>query len=169
MRYYHFIILVALSYTLLSSCGGEKNGQLRGVTKEEREQIARDSSNYTYIRWLETSINFGTIRCGEKVKLIYRFKNVGEKPLFIINVTEACNCALTEYNTDPVQPGKQGTIAVTFDSKTQAEGIRKSLVVQTNTFQNKYQTLIFTGYVKDCCGGGSDNDESDEDSPYIIK
>jgi hypothetical protein len=170
MRIYQNPLLgVIFSIILFSACGGEKAGQLRGVTKEEREQIARDSSNYTYIRWLETSINFGTIRCGEKVKLIYRFKNVGEKPLFILSVTEACNCALTEYNTDPVQPGKQGTIAVTFDSKTQAEAIRKSLVVQTNTFQNRYQTLIFTGYVRDCCGGANGDEESDEESPYIIK
>lgn len=160
------IVLLMLTTTLtFVSCSDEKSGQLRGVTKEERMQIARDSANYTYIKWLETNINFGTIKCGEKVKLIYRFKNVGEKPLFILGVSESCNCAITEYNSDPVQPGKQGTIAVTFDSKTQAEAIRKSLVVETNTFENRFQTLIFTGYVRDCCGG---DNESDEESPFVI-
>lgn len=163
-----YTVLILLTLSMVSGCGDEKAGPLRGVTKEERAQIALDSANYTYIRWGETSINFGTIKCGEKVKLIYRFKNVGEKPLFILNVTESCNCALTEYNTDPVQPGKLGTIAVIFDSKTQADAIRKSLVVETNTFGNRYQTLIFTGYVRDCCGGTTD-DASDEDSPFIIK
>lgn len=156
------IILAIFSY----SCNNN-NQQLRGVTKEERALIARDSANYTYIKWLETSINFGTINSGEKVKLIYRFKNVGEKPLFVISVSEACKCALTEYNTDPIQPGKQGTIAVTFDSKTQAEAIRKSLVVETNTFDNRYQHLIFTGHVRDCCGGNAEEDNQD-DNPYVV-
>lgn len=163
-----FGVWVLLAQLTVFSLGcGNNNQQLRGVTKEERALIARDSANYTYIKWLETSINFGTINSGEKVKLIYRFKNVGEKPLFVISVSEACKCALTEYNTDPIQPGKQGTIAVTFDSKTQAEAIRKSLVVETNTFDNKYQTLIFTGHVRDCCGGNSDHDNQD-DNPYVV-
>jgi hypothetical protein len=159
---YLLTLLAVFSY----SCNNN-NQQLRGVTKEERAIIARDSANYTYIKWLETSINFGTIKSGEKVKLIYRFKNVGEKPLFVISVSEACKCALTEYNTDPIQPGKQGTIAVTFDSKTQAEAIRKSLVVETNTYDNRYQHLIFTGHVRDCCGGSTDEDNQD-DNPYVV-
>lgn len=162
------LLAISLAFTLITSCSDNKSGQLRGVTKEERALIARDTANYTYIKWLETSINFGTIKCGDKVKMIYRFKNVGEKPLFIIGVSEACNCAITEYNSDPVQPGKQGTIAVTFDSKTQAEGIRKSLTVETNTFDKRFHYLIFTGYVRDCCGGDSDG-EDDDDSPYILK
>jgi len=135
-------LLLVFALSILSGCIGERPGQLRGITKEERMIIARDSANYTYIKWLETSINFGTIRSGEKVKMIYRFKNVGEKPLFILNVSEACNCSETEYNTDPVQPGKQGTISVTFNSKTQVDAIRKSLIVETNTFENRYQRLF---------------------------
>lgn len=160
-------IALATIISFLISCS-DRPQQLRGVTKEERTLIARDTANYTYIKWLETSINFGTINSGDKVKMIYRFKNVGEKPLFIINVTEACNCAITEYNYDPVQPGKQGTIAVNFDSRTQAEGIRKSLMVETNTFGSRYQQLVFTGRVRDCCGTNND-DEDDDESPYIIK
>jgi hypothetical protein len=168
MNLTHNVVITCIVALLFIGCG-DRPEQLRGVTKEERVLIARDTANYTYIKWLETSINFGTIRCGDKVKLIYRFKNVGEKPLFVINVTEACNCALTEFNTDPIQPGKQGTIQVTFDSKTQVDGIRKSIVVETNTFGNRYQELIFTGLVRDCCGGGTSRDEDDDDSPYIIK
>jgi hypothetical protein len=167
MKYKFWVWILLLHLTVFTLSCSNNNQQLRGVTKEERALIARDSANYTYIKWLETSINFGTINSGEKVKLIYRFKNVGEKPLFVISVSEACKCALTEYNTDPIQPGKQGTIAVTFDSKTQAEAIRKSLVVETNTFDNRYQTLIFTGHVRDCCGASVDEDNQD-DNPYVV-
>ncbi len=158
-----FCFLVLAILTL--SCGESKNPQLRGVTKEERAIIARDSANYTYIKWLETTINFGTILSGDKIRLIYRFKNVGEKPLFIISVSESCNCAVAEYNTDPVQPGKQGTISVVFDSKTQEEAVRKSLTVETNTFNNRFQYLIFAGRVRDCCGANADKND-DVDNPY---
>lgn len=161
---------ILCTIVVFGSACSDKPDQLRGVTKEERALIARDSLNYTYIKWLESSINFGTVKCGDRVKLIYRFKNVGEKPLFVINVTEACNCSLTEFNTDPIQPGKQGTIQVTFDSKTQADAVRKSLTVETNTYGTRFHELTFTGLVRDCCGGGSDRDEdTNEDSPYIIK
>ncbi len=162
-------IINLLSFTfivlIIASCGGDDNPQLRGVTKEERAIIARDSANYTYIKWLETTINFGTILSGDKIRLIYRFKNVGEKPLFIISVSESCNCAVAEYNTDPVQPGKQGTISVVFDSKTQEEAVRKSLTVETNTFNNRFQYLIFAGRVRDCCGANADKND-DVDNPY---
>lgn len=169
MKPNHAVLLLFVTVLSAVACS-DKPDQLRGVTKEERAQIARDSLNYTYIKWMESSINFGTVRCGDRVKLIYRFKNVGEKPLFVINVTEACNCALTEFNTDPIQPGKQGTIQVTFDSRTQVDAVRKSLMVETNTYGTRHHELTFTGLVRDCCGGGSDRDEDNsDDSPYIIK
>ncbi|MCZ2140917.1 MAG: DUF1573 domain-containing protein, partial [Bacteroidia bacterium] len=154
-------LLLFIAFVIVSC--GEGPNQLRGVTKEEREQIAKDTSNYTYIRWLDynASINFGTINAGEKVQLIYRFKNVGEKPLFVIGVTETCKCTLTKYNTDPIQPGKQGTIQIVFDSRTQLDAIRKSVIVQTNTYNDQYKTLVFTGFVRDCCN--TDRKESDEE------
>jgi hypothetical protein len=148
-------------------CIGDSPSQLRGITPEERLLIARDTSNYTYIKWIETSINFGTINSGDKIKLIYRFKNVGEKPLFILSVSEACNCSTTEYNSDPIQPGKQGTITVNFNSKTQIDAIRKSLIVETNTHEKRYHRLIFTGNVRDCCA--EIDDDPEDESDYIIK
>lgn len=161
------VVCIVLLFAL--GCGNT-GGQLRGVTKEERLQIARDTANYTYIKWIENNINFGTIKCGEKIKIIYRFKNVGEKPLFIISVSEGCKCATTEYNSDPIQPGKQGAVTIHFDSKTQIEAIRKSVVIETNTFGNRYASLVFTGRVRDCCGGGDDNtdEDADDDNDQVV-
>lgn len=153
---------------LLNACS-TGDGQLRGVTPEERRQIANDTANYTYIKWIENNLNFGTIRSGEKIKLIYRFKNVGEKPLFIIRVDEACKCATTTFNTDPIQPGKQGAVTITFNSRTQVDAIRKSVIVETNTFGKRYETLVFTGRVRDCCGMGIEDDAGEEDDEYNDK
>ncbi len=168
MNFKKQVWLLCLPSLLLFSYCGDNTGQLRGVTPAERRQIAKDTANYTYIKWIENNINFGTIKCGDKIKLIYRFKNVGEKPLFIISASEGCKCATTEFNMDPIQPGKQGAITIHFDSKTQLDAIRKSVIIETNTFGKRFEYLVFTGRVRDCCGGGDDTDDADEDNDMVV-
>ena len=49
-------------------------------------KILADTSKYTTIVWLDSIVNFGSIKMGEQTKVVYRFKNTGNQPLFLANV-----------------------------------------------------------------------------------
>jgi hypothetical protein len=77
--------------------------------------------------------DFGTIKEGEIVKHLYKFKNVGNAPLIVSDVKPQCGCTATNWTKDPVQPGGQGEIEVQFDSNGRAGQNSKSTTVTANT------------------------------------
>jgi hypothetical protein len=60
--------------------------------------------------------NFGTIKQGESVTRMYKFKNTGKEPLIINNAVGSCGCTVPEYPKEPIKPNGTGEIKVTFNS-----------------------------------------------------
>ncbi len=109
-----------------------------------------DTANYTTIQWVDSIVNFGTVNQGEQVKLKYRFKNTGNKPLFIVHVRPSCGCTVPEYTKEAIAPGKEGEVIAGFDTNRAAAGnVRKTVTVYTNTNNGSEHNLIFTGDVKE--------------------
>jgi hypothetical protein len=61
--------------------------------------------------------DFGVVREGEKVFWNFRFTNEGNAPLVINRVKADCGCTVPEFPRTPIEPGEEGRIKVTFDSK----------------------------------------------------
>ena len=61
--------------------------------------------------------NFGTIAQGEKVSYTFKFRNIGDGPLQITDVTTSCGCTASKYSTEPVKPGESGTVEVILEVK----------------------------------------------------
>ncbi|MBV9987387.1 MAG: DUF1573 domain-containing protein, partial [Chitinophagaceae bacterium] len=66
-------------------------------TDIDANAIMADSGNYTSIKWLDSIKSFDTITMGEQVKLGFRFRNTGDKPLYLTNVKAACGCTVPDY------------------------------------------------------------------------
>ncbi|MFW2475715.1 MAG: DUF1573 domain-containing protein [Sediminibacterium sp.] len=108
-----------------------------------------DTANYTTIQWLDSLVDFGTITQGEKIQLKFRFRNTGNKPLFITDVRAGCGCTVPDYTKEAVVPGGEGAVTAAFDTNKAMTGdTRKTVLVFTNTFNGSEHTLIFTGHVK---------------------
>lgn len=93
----------------------------------------------------ETEYDFGQLEY--KKPATYRFvvKNAGETPLIINNVETSCGCTVPEWTTKPIKPGKEGEIAITYDSD--FPGIfRKTITVFYNGM-NSPDTLLIKGEV----------------------
>ena len=57
---------------------------------------------------------------GEKVEVKFKFKNVGTKPLLLLQVQAGCGCTTSDYTKEPIAPGKEGWVTGIFNSENQS-------------------------------------------------
>lgn len=110
---------------------------------------APTEANQTTVEWLDgTNRNFGTMKQGETLNVTFRFKNTGDKPLVISDVTAGCGCTIPEKPKEPIAPGQTGEIKAQFDSNRGQVGSNSKSV---NVFANvnpPMTTLNFSVEVK---------------------
>ena len=70
----------------------------------------------TSVQFEETEFKFGTINEGDKVEHIFKIKNTGPKPLIIAKAWGSCGCTVPEYAKEPIAPGAESQVKVTFNS-----------------------------------------------------
>jgi hypothetical protein len=105
-----------------------------------------DTANFTTVQWLDSVQQFGKVIDGEKVLISFHFKNTGNKPLIISNVTAGCGCTVPEKPEAPIPPGEEGSIKAEFNSSGRVGQVSKNITVTCNTIAQNY-TLIFEGEV----------------------
>lgn len=134
-------IVFFLSFSL-SSCENS-NTHLAG----SKVDIINDSANYTSVKWDDSLVNFGSVKQGEKIHILFHCKNTGTKPLYIVTVHPSCGCTVASYTKEAIAPGGTGTVDAEFDSgHSNTPDVRKVIYVSTNTM-NASPSLVFTGTV----------------------
>jgi hypothetical protein len=114
------------------------------ATPAAPENALNDSTNYTSIQWLDsTHQDLGKIKEGQTPEISWRFKNVGDKPLVVINAQGTCGCTVAEKPEQPVAPGEEGTIKAKFSSEGRSGFQEKQVIVTTNTKGNTAHYLNF--------------------------
>lgn len=90
--------------------------------------------------------DFGTIKeANGPVTCDFEFTNTGNEPLVIISATASCGCTRPNYPKEPIKPGKNGKITVTYNPKGRPGEFDKSIKIRTNG--NKRPILKITGVV----------------------
>lgn len=99
------------------------------------------------IDFQETSHVFGTISEGNgKVSYDFKYKNAGNAPLILTNVRAGCGCTTPEWSREPLAPGAEGSIKVTFDPRNRPGSFIKSITVNSNA-ENPVVSLTIRGNV----------------------
>lgn len=80
----------------------------------------------------EDAFNFGTIKEGEVVEHVFKFKNSGDFPVVLAQVSASCGCTTPTYTSTPVKPGEFGEISVKFDSNGQIGQQQKIITIASN-------------------------------------
>ena len=97
------------------------------------QQNTVDPATLTKVEWLDgMDKDFGKIEEGKTLEVSFRFKNVGDKPLVISNVSASCGCTVPETPKKPYQPGETGVIKASFNSAGKSGAQAK----QVNVFAN---------------------------------
>ncbi len=120
---------------------------VRNKNKAKIDTVAvMDSLQETSVTLIDSVYNFGKISEGEMVEFNYRFKNSGNKPLIVSNVSASCGCTVPEKPEEPVQPGETGYIKVKFNSDKRVGEAHKTITVQSNA-NPAFPELLLKGTV----------------------
>lgn len=91
--------------------------------------------------------DFGEITEGEVVSTTFHFTNTGDVPLIITAAQGSCGCTVPDYPKNPILPGEDGEIFVTFSSDGRPGKIDKTVTLRTNTIPN-VKVLRIAGFVQ---------------------
>lgn len=148
-----FILFAAAAFAL-QSCAGNGNGE---ATKNDSllstdlvHNPASGGINATDARDLpvltftaDTTHDFGTIREGEVVEFSFAFRNTGKAPLLVTGASASCGCTVPDYPREPMEPGKEGSIKVSFNSQGKPGHQEKTVSISSNTARgNQFLKII---------------------------
>jgi hypothetical protein len=99
------------------------------------------------ISFKDVSHDFGTIKeNGGNVIYEFKFKNIGDDTLKLINVHASCGCTTPHWTKEPVAPGKSGFVSATYDPLNRPGDFNKTITVTTNS-ENQNVVLTIIGKV----------------------
>ncbi|RZJ60681.1 MAG: DUF1573 domain-containing protein [Flavobacterium sp.] len=141
--------MFAIATLMLTASCKQENASLR-IDEEtaKKAEIAHAESGKVPVAVFESlDHDFGTIKAGDKVEHIYKFKNEGTGDLVVSEVKPSCGCTVPDYTKTPVKPGETGEIKVTFDSSGKSGAQQKTVAVTLNT-EKGAETLNFKANIE---------------------
>ena len=129
------IIIVSIMY----ACGGVETTEqistdLIGNPNTASGEVNED--DLPFFEFEEEVNDFGNITQGEVISSTFRFKNVGKSDLIISSAQGSCGCTVPEWPKEPIKPGKEGEIEVTFNSTGKQGMQNKTITLVANTIPN---------------------------------
>lgn len=112
------------------------------VDANNPQTVEVDPASATTMAFNEQEFDFGTLKDGEKVTHVFKFKNTGDKPLTISNARGSCGCTVPDYPKTPIAPGEQGEIKVEFNSQGKKGQQTKYVTVNANTIPGETKLTI---------------------------
>jgi len=91
--------------------------------------------------------DFGTIVQGKKVQHDFVFRNSGDAPLQIKQVSAACGCTAAKPSSSFILPGRSAEMEVIFDSANFFGKVQKSVTMTTNAGKMPSYTFNMVGNI----------------------
>jgi hypothetical protein len=108
--------------------------------------LAMNGFAQSIIQFKDLKKNFGMVKKGEVVNMVYSYKNVGNTPLIIYDYKVGCSCTEVEFSRDPVPPGESAEINVKFDTKSTYDRQDRVIEIISNA-KNSNQKIRLKGVV----------------------
>jgi hypothetical protein len=145
-------LLLSCLLIISVGCRDIKNKTAQEMTATDaaaglNEKTIIDTTTYTQLQWIDSVDQpLGKLKAGKEVEIKWRFKNSGQRPLVIENVSASCGCTIPEKPEKPLLPGEEGFIKAKFNGSGSGE-IFKQVHVTANTTPTKEHTLSFSGTI----------------------
>ena len=119
------LLFFTLSVILFTSCEKEKKtfqapktsiDYMNEKEEQEREKL-RPKGKLTEITFNKMEHDFGQVKKDALLTYTFKFENTGENDLVIMKAFGSCGCTVPEYSKEPIKPGEEGKIKVSFDTK----------------------------------------------------
>ena len=95
-------------------------------------QPSKPAEKKARIKFVEQTIDLGTIKEDVVVEKFFEFKNEGTADLVIINAEGSCGCTVPTIPMEPIKPGEKGRIGVKYTAKNKAGPQKPIITVTTN-------------------------------------
>lgn len=90
------------------------------------------------ISFEKTAHDFGKVNESDgKITNVFDFKNVGNSPLVINRVQASCGCTTPTWTKEPIEPGKKGSITVTYNPQGRPGAFTKTITVYSNAVEEQ--------------------------------
>jgi hypothetical protein len=123
------------------STGGESTS-VSPTNASDPQKPATSPETATTMSFEKEMHDFGSVKEGEKVTHVFKFKNTGDKPLIISDAKGSCGCTVPSYPVEPIAPGKSGEIKVSFDSANKKGSETKYVTINANTIPAETRLTI---------------------------
>ena len=122
---------------LAAGCGNSTKDRIPADVVTNPNSASGDQENLLPVIEFEKDIHdFGKLIAGEKAVYTFKFKNTGKSDLVISQVHSSCGCTVPRYPKEPIKPGGEGQIKVTFDSSGRKGVQNKTITVVSNCQPN---------------------------------
>lgn len=126
----NFLFLLLL--TAVSFAFAQQPKPATETKKNEQAPTVVTNPNAPVLDFKEESYNFGEITEGPQVTHEFKFVNNGKEPLILANVKASCGCTTPSWPKDPILPGKEATILVTYNTQGRPGNFNKSITITSN-------------------------------------
>jgi len=131
--HHYFILFVLLSNF---SCGEAGSAKKETPKKEFAE-----------IKFQNERIDIGVIDGKSNANVDFKFYNVGNIPLTIIEARGNCHCVQAKAPEKAIEPGDSSIISVSFDPEGVSTDFQRSVMIRSNATRDSV-VLYITGDVK---------------------
>ncbi len=134
------VLLSLLFAVLLVSCGNDDSKINTSLVNNPASATESKNVKEPKIEFKVLEHDFGRMIQGEQVSFTYKFKNTGNAPLIISAVEKTCGCTDIKFPREPIKPGDESGISITYDSKGYKGFQNKRIIVKANT--NPSETIL---------------------------
>lgn len=104
--------------------------QTTPAQKPEAEKAP--NPNAAKLNFKEENYNFTEVPEGPQVTHEFKFTNTGKEPLILSNVKASCGCTTPSWPKEPILPGKDAAILVTYNTQGRPGAFNKSITITSN-------------------------------------
>ncbi len=106
-----------------------------------------EPQNGPIITFKETAHDFGNIQFKGNGTYEFVFVNTGNEPLILTQPKSSCGCTVPEWPRQPILPGEQNVIRVTYKNTDRPGSFNKYVTIFSNSLTNNEIKLHIKGTV----------------------
>lgn len=153
---------IGTTATTVNAPSVKKDPEIESIETEQIPQSTPEQSGVAQITFDQKRFVFDTIVEGDVINHKFKFVNTGDITIEILNAIASCGCTRPSFPFIAVEPGGEGYIGVTYNSRTKEGDQSPEIEVITN-YQDAPIMLYLDGYVK----SKPDVDKDDQEASQV--
>jgi hypothetical protein len=139
--------LSALCLVAFTSCKEDAASKIKDENVAQAAERDANSSKFPVLEFDKSEHDFGELEPRTNVETVFAYKNTGDAPLVITNISSSCGCTVPkDWSREPLASGGSGEFTVKFNG-TGSGNVSKTVTVTANTEKGR-ETVKIKAFVK---------------------